>query len=101
MCVLGPLQARANAEIQRKRRRLSHPVRNMGCKHTQIHTGMSSLARNTEYKADKQRQKQVNLKISSQMQADSSSRTDSHSHFSDFSSQQQNSHKTPIKLDAS
>lgn len=50
----------------------------MGCKHTQIHTGMSSLARNTEYKADKQRQKQVNLKISSQMQADSSSRTDKH-----------------------
>lgn len=37
---------------------------------------MSSLARNTEYKADKQRQKQVNLQISSQMQPDSSSRTD-------------------------
>lgn len=69
VCVLGHLQAQANAEIHPWMRRLSHPVWNMGCKHTNthIHTGTSSFARNTEYKADKQRQKQVNLKLSSQM----------------------------------
>lgn len=69
VCVLGHLQAQANAEIHPWMRRLSHPVWNMGCKHTNthIHTGTSSFARNTEYKADKQRQKQVNLKLSSQI----------------------------------